>query len=158
MLVLSCARNIAHRSLSHGPVQIRIRVARIQADRLAAIVDGALVVAQPQLRVASRIERQRVRRIDLERLIERLHRLLEILLFGQIAALPVEAVGITARFLVDDAVSTCGGFTLRGAEQLRRLDDWARGLLRLATAGSRGATTGRWLRRGARRWDRRLSR
>ena len=94
MLVFPRARNIARRPLSHRPVQVRVRVVGIQADRLAAIVNGALVVAQPQLRVASGIERQGVRGIDLERLIERLHRLLEILLLGQIAALPVEAIGI----------------------------------------------------------------
>ena len=82
MLVLSRTRNVTSRPFSHRPVEVCVGVVRIQADRLAAIVNGGLVVPQPQLHVASRIQRQGVRRIDLEHLIERLHRLLEILLLG----------------------------------------------------------------------------
>ena len=52
-----------------------------------------------------------MRRIDLERLIERLHRLLEILLFGQIAALPVKRLA---------SCVVCGGGQLVAALRWRR--------------------------------------
>jgi hypothetical protein len=96
-LVFPRSRNITHRFPRDGPVEIRVRVSRIQADGLAAIVDGALVIVHPQSRVSARIERQGMSRIHLQRLIEDLHRFLEILLLRQIAALPVQAIGVPRR-------------------------------------------------------------
>ena len=65
--------------------------------RPRTIGDGALVVAQPQLRVSAGVERQGVSRIDLDRLVERLHRFGELLLFGQVTPLPVKPIRILRR-------------------------------------------------------------
>ena len=121
--------NVAHRSLRDRAIQIRVRVAGIQPDGLAAIVNGVLIVAQPQLRVSAGVQRQRESRIDLDRLSEGLHRFLEILLFGQVAALPVEPIGVARslrpccglnrrqhlrsyRYRCAPPAASCGGLTL----------------------------------------------
>ena len=97
MQVVASSCNITHRSASDGAVDIRIRVTWIQLNRPRTIGDGALEVAQPQLRVSAGVERQGVSRIDLNRLVERLHRFGEFLLFGQVTPLPVKPIRILRR-------------------------------------------------------------
>ena len=97
MQVVPRAGQIAHRSSCYRTVNVGVRVARIQADRLGAIVNGALVIVQPQASVAACIERQGVRGIDLYRYVERLRSFFKIFLLRQISALFVEAIGISRR-------------------------------------------------------------
>jgi len=100
MQILTRSGKITHCSFRDRAVNVGIRIARIQADRLGTVVNGALVVVQPQARVSACIERQGVGGIDLNRYVEGLRRLFEIFLLGQITPLFVEAIGIPrgARF------------------------------------------------------------
>ncbi len=68
VLVVSRTGGVTGRSSGYGPVEIGVRVIRIQADCLAAILNGALVVVQPQPRISPGIERQGVRGINLQAL------------------------------------------------------------------------------------------